>query len=85
MLCYNRLAFERKRGDISHQLWFDNIDNPCALLGYVWLENGIYYTSTSPDNHATPQPAALDLLDSDMVRDCAFNIELERLMAKDYV
>jgi hypothetical protein len=70
-------------GDISHQLWYDSIDNACTIMGYVWIENGIYYVR--PDrNHKTPEQAALDLLDEGLVQTTAAKILLERQMLPDY-
>ena len=70
--------------DISHQLWYDSNTNACTVVGYVWMENGCYYISGG-GNHATPQQAALELLNPTSVKDCAHILELERSMEKEYV
>jgi hypothetical protein len=70
-------------GDISHQLWYDSIDNSCTIMGYVWVENDIYYAK--PDrNHHTPEIAALDLLDPKLVQATANDILAERESLPDY-
>lgn len=70
-------------GDISHQLWYDSIDNACTIVGYVWIENDIYYSK--PDrNHRHAELAALDLLDPELVKTTAAKIQLERQMLPDY-
>lgn len=71
-------------GDISHQLWYGSIDNSCNLLGYIWIENDIYYTATG-GNHQHAECAALELLDPQAVRDCQLAIELERATAINYM
>jgi hypothetical protein len=71
--------------DISHQLYFSSNYNASTLLGYVWCENDIYYTSNViGGNHRHPELAALDLLDRATVIDCLYAISLERAMAVDY-
>jgi hypothetical protein len=69
--------------DISHQLYYGSEYNAANLMGYVWLENGIYYTGAGI-NHKSPELAALDLLERHLVVDTAYAIELERATAKDY-
>ena len=69
--------------DISHQLWYDSLDSSCTIVGYVWTENDCYYISGG-GNYPTPQQAALELLNHVSVRDCAYILELERSMAKEY-
>lgn len=72
-------------GDISHQLYYGSNYNASTLLGYVWCENDIYYTSNViGGNHSHPELAALDLLDRATVIDCLYAIELERAMSVDY-
>ncbi len=70
-------------GDISHQLWYDSIENACTIIGYVWIENDIYYTSLG-NNHRDPDIAALDLLDPGLVQATAAKILLERQALPDY-
>ena len=70
-------------GDISHQLWYDSIDNACTILGYVWIENGIYY-ARHDRNHHTAEQAALDLLDPTLVQATAIKIQLEKQLLPDY-
>lgn len=73
-------------GDISHQLYFSSEYNASTLLGYVWCENDVYYTSNViGSNHRHPKVAALDLLDRATVNDCLYTISLERAMAVDYM
>lgn len=70
-------------GDISHQLWYDSIENACTIMGYVWIENDIYYAKHDR-NHHTPELAALDLLDSKLVQATANDILHERQALPDY-
>lgn len=71
--------------DISHQLYYSSNYNASTLMGYIWCEQGIYYTSNViGGNHHSPEQAALDLLDRATVIDCLYAIELERAMAVDY-
>jgi hypothetical protein len=70
-------------GDVSHQLWYDSIHNACTIMGYVWCENDIYYTSLG-NNYRLPELAALDLLDPAVVQTTAANILLEREAFPDY-
>lgn len=49
-------------GDISHELYYESSYNSHTLLGYVWVENDIYYTSIGNSNYHTPEQAAMDLL-----------------------
>jgi hypothetical protein len=72
-------------GDISHQLWYDSIDNSCNIMGYVWIENDLYYVSGGVGNHTTPECAALELLDPKVVAAYAVAIEAERDLQKEYV
>jgi hypothetical protein len=69
--------------DISHQLYYGSEFNSANLMGYVWVENGIYYTGTGI-NHKSPELAALDLIERNKVIDAAYAIELERVTALDY-
>lgn len=74
------------RDDISHQLWYDSIDNSCNIMGYIYCENGVYYASESHwNNHRQPECAALDLLDRTIVEDARYAIETERATAVDYM
>lgn len=70
-------------GDVSHQLWYDSIENACTIMGYVWCENGIYYVSGNA-NYETPEEAALELLDRHLVEVTAAKIRLDRLLGPDY-
>jgi hypothetical protein len=70
-------------GDVSHQLWYDLIDNACTIMGYVYVENDIYYARFDR-NHRTPETAALDLLDEGLVQTTAAKILLERQLVPDY-
>jgi hypothetical protein len=71
--------------DITHELYYPSIHNTHNIAGYIYCENGIYYASGSHwNNHKTPECAALDLLDSAIVNDAKYAIELERAMSKDY-
>jgi hypothetical protein len=70
-------------GDIHSQLWYDSIDNSCTIMGYVWIENDIYYAK--PDsNHHTAALAALDLLDVNLVQSTAIKIQTEKQALSDY-
>lgn len=69
--------------DISHQLYYGSNYSTVNLVGYVWIENDIYYTG-SGINHKTAELAALDLIERHLVVDTAYAIELERMVAKDY-
>lgn len=72
-------------GDISHQLYYSSEYNASTLMGYIWRENDVYYTSNAfGDNHRSAEQAALDLLEPYKVVDCLYMIQLERIMAVDY-
>ena len=64
-------------GDISHQLLYQHKNGSTEVIGYVYIENGIYYTGKH-NNYVTAQQAALDLIDSKTVQNIAFALELER-------
>lgn len=70
--------------DISHQLFYSSPYNSTELMGYVWIDNGLYYTSCGVLNHESPELAALELLSRHLVIDTAYAIELERATAPDY-
>jgi hypothetical protein len=70
-------------GDIHSQLWYDSIDNSCTIMGYVWIENDIYYASGNI-NYATPEQAALELLGEELVQITAAKIQTERQALPDY-
>lgn len=70
-------------GDISHQLYYGSQHSSCNLMGYVWIENDIYYTDLG-GNRSSAEEAALDLLDAKIVENCRLKIEMERLLAVDY-
>lgn len=57
-LTYGGITLED--GDISHQLYYESIDNAGSVIGYVRIENGIYFTHLN--NYRTPQEAAIELL-----------------------
>lgn len=61
--------------DISHQLIYKSEHNSCVIAGYVWYENGIYYTSSGNANFNTPQQAALELLKDSDVIECWYKIK----------
>lgn len=48
-------------GDISHQLYYGSTYNSANLIGYVNVENGIYWANPE-NNHKTAEQAALDLI-----------------------
>ena len=59
--------------DISHQLYRASIQSTCNLMGYVWMENGLYYVVRSANdlgNYRTPQQAALQLIDPKLIEEC---------------
>lgn len=63
-------------GDVSHQLYYSSEYSNANLVGYVNVENGIYW-SNYVNNHSTAQQAALDLICPLAVQDMALAIELE--------
>lgn len=71
-------------GDISHVLFYSSHHSTFNSMGSIWVENDIYYVSGNA-NYATPEQAALELLDRKMVEDCAMAIKLERSMQKEYL
>jgi hypothetical protein len=81
-LDYGEVAIEH--GEIAFQLWYDSLYSSCNIMGYVYQDREIYYVSGGM-NHRTAQQAALELLNPTVVEDCAYAIELERSMAKEYV
>ena len=70
--------------DISHQLFYSSPYNSAELVGYVWIDNGVYYTSCGVLNHKSPELAALELLPRHLVIDTAYAIEFSRATAPDY-
>lgn len=70
-------------GDISHQLFYGSTYSDINLLGYIWVENGVYYVANG-GNHRSADQAALDLLPVDLVQDAATRILLERSTIPDY-
>jgi hypothetical protein len=89
-LCYELEDLSQKygdvvipSGDISHELYYSSHYNNHNLLGFIWCENDIYYTS-SGNNHRSPEIAALDLLDTELVQITAAKILLERQTFPDY-
>lgn len=71
-------------GDISHQLYYSTVYSDVNLLGYIRVENGIYY-SKHQNNYLTAQQAALDLIPAHLVRSTLQDIETERSVAVDYM
>jgi hypothetical protein len=70
-------------GDISHHLYYGSVWSTANLMGYVNIENGIYYAN--PDsNHHTAELAALELLDERLVQSTAIKIVEERQSSPDY-
>lgn len=71
-------------GDISHQLYYGSEYSSTNLMGYIWVENDIYYVKTGAMNHLSPELAALELLPRHIVIDTAYQIQDERATAPDY-
>jgi hypothetical protein len=71
-------------GDITHQLYYGSNYSTANLLGYVWCENGVYFTGGGGGNHETPQQAAIELLDSLLVADCKLALEDHQATAVEY-
>lgn len=71
--------------DITHELYYSSNYNSHNIAGYIYCENGIYYTAAHAwRNHKHPALAALELLERAVVEDARHVIELERAMAVDY-
>jgi hypothetical protein len=63
-------------GDISHQLYYKSAYSDCNLIGYVWIENGLYHTAVlDAGNFLFPEAAALSLLPHDLVEKTVKEIE----------
>jgi hypothetical protein len=71
-----------ENNEISHQLYYGSIDNAGTILGYVRVENGIYYSTDN--NYRTPQEAALDLIPSHLVAKTIGQIEESRATMPAY-
>lgn len=69
-------------GDISHQLYYTSTSNSANIIGYIRVENGIYYTKW--DNYKTAEQAALELIDRGLVEKTRLEIEIERNNSVDY-
>lgn len=69
-------------GDISHQLYYGSEYSTANIIGYVWIECGIYYTRIN--NYRTPEEAAIELIPSVLVNQAKAEIEADRSMAVDY-
>jgi hypothetical protein len=73
-------------GDISHQLYYGSSYNACNLIGYVWIENGLYHTSiTDAGNFLHPETAALSLLPPALVLNASIELQKERDLAFQYM
>lgn len=70
-------------GDISHQLFYGSIDSTANIIGYIRIENGIYFTRIN--NYRTPEEAALELLPTTLVEATRKEIEAERAAMPDYM
>ena len=70
-------------GDISHQLYYGSKFSNANIIGYVRIENGIYYSRDN--NHQTAEQAALDLLPDNMVQSAKKEILARREFAVDYI
>lgn len=69
-------------GDISHQLYYGSDYSNANIIGYIWVEGGIYYTRIN--NYRTPEEAALELIPSILINRVKTEIEAERSVAVDY-
>ena len=71
-------------GDISHVLFYSSHHSTFNSMGSIWVENDIYYVSGNT-NYATPEQAALELIDPKIAAACASLILSERSAAPDYM
>jgi hypothetical protein len=69
-------------GDISHQLYYSSTANSANIVGYVRVENGIYYVKW--DNYKTAEQAALELIDRELVEKTRLAIESDRNSSIEY-
>jgi hypothetical protein len=73
--------------DISHQLYYSSEYSSINLIGYVHIENGIYYTDNN-NNHRSPEQAALDLIPQSLIDWALDKIKIDRLngvLMPDYI
>jgi hypothetical protein len=73
-------------GDISHQLYYGSVYTAFNLIGYVWIENGLYHTSIADaGNFSHPEAAALSLVPRPLVEGYINAIIRERELAFQYM
>lgn len=68
--------------DISHQLYYGSHYSNVNIVGYVRIDNGIYYTHHN--NHKTAEQAALELIPSNLVESARREIEAHMSSAIEY-
>jgi hypothetical protein len=67
------------QGDVSHQLFFNNV-----LMGYVWLWGTKYHTSIDVTDRLTPELAALTLLPKSQIDRAVLEINFRRSAVPEY-
>ena len=63
--------------DISHQLYYSSIYSSFNLLGYIYRENGIYYSGNGDTNCVSPEQAAILLLPNKLVQSTILELKVE--------
>lgn len=70
-------------GDISHQLYYGTDYSTAQILGYVRVENGIYFTHLN--NYRSPEEAALELIPQFVIKGAIERIESRKSEMPDYM
>jgi hypothetical protein len=55
-------------GAVSHQLHYPSSHNSANIMGYVYCDNGMFYTN-GDNNYRHAEEAALELVSADLVQD----------------
>lgn len=67
--------YEPTNGAVSHQLHYPTIHNSATILGYIYCDNGIFYTNDNNYRHA--EEAAMELIPDRLIYDAYLVINSE--------
>jgi len=79
------IGIPAENGEISHQLYYASSYSSCNLIGYVYHDNGLYYTAIGCDNYDNPDRAALDLISKQSVSIALAAIAQHQITTGDYI
>jgi hypothetical protein len=60
--------YEPTNGAVSHQLHYPSSYNSCNIMGYIYCDNGIFYTN-GDNNYRHAEEAALELIPDRLIYD----------------